>query len=138
MNRKGNKMNNNIEIYNVVKIISDKNIDKNVIGKIGKVVSRFDRSSNTDKYLLYGVKVNGIENPFTHTGVYYFAASELEIVKNKESDDLIKFEEIVKPVIEYMNKSRKINPNAKIIITPANAELMSGVMSIETLEYIKD
>ena len=141
-------MDNDIEIYNVVKIINDKGSitkhgrdiveHKNLIGKIGKVVSRFDESHNSDKCLLYGVKINGITNSNTSEGVYYFTASELELVKNKEEDKLAEFETVVKPVIEYMNKSTKINPNTKIIITPTNAELVSNVMSIKTLEYIKD
>lgn len=46
------------------------------------------------------------------------------------------FNEVVKPVIEWINNNA--NPHAKIIIECDSAELVQGFQSITTDEFLKD
>jgi hypothetical protein len=46
------------------------------------------------------------------------------------------FEEAVKPLIKYLNENH--NPHVSVIVTPTGAELLSGELSIETNEFLKD
>lgn len=46
------------------------------------------------------------------------------------------FEEVVKPVIKWLNENS--NPHATIIINSMSAELFSGEIGIQTEEYLKD
>ena len=46
------------------------------------------------------------------------------------------FKNIVRPVIEFLNNNS--HPHTKIIITSTSAELYEGILSLETLDYIKD
>lgn len=53
------------------------------------------------------------------------------MILNKE-----KFDEVVKPVIKYLNDN--YNPHNIIIITADSAELLSGEHYLRTDEFIKD
>lgn len=52
-------------------------------------------------------------------------------MSNQES-----FEEIVKPVIEWLNKNA--NPHAKIVIDTVSANLLHGHIGFYTEEFLKD
>jgi len=49
--------------------------------------------------------------------------------------DRKEFEEKVKPLIKYLNE---FHPHIKLIITNNNAEILEGVISTKTDEFIKD
>jgi hypothetical protein len=48
----------------------------------------------------------------------------------------VSFEEVVKPVIKWLNDHS--HPNAKIIIECDKAELVEGQQTVVTNEFIKD
>lgn len=57
-----------------------------------------------------------------------------EMKTNEEK--LKEFEEVVKPVIKFLNDN--FNPHTSIIIDHGSAELVEGQMAIVTKEFIKD
>jgi arsenate reductase-like glutaredoxin family protein len=46
------------------------------------------------------------------------------------------FEALARPLIKYLNENH--HPHTTIIITPTNAEVLEGIKSFHTVEYIKD
>lgn len=46
------------------------------------------------------------------------------------------FEEIIKPVIRWLCENH--NPHTTIIVTPTDAELLSGELAFRTTEFLKD
>ena len=48
------------------------------------------------------------------------------------------FEKIVKPVMEYLSNPEIFHPHIKIIIDSTSAELVEGLSSVHTDEFIKD
>lgn len=46
------------------------------------------------------------------------------------------FEEAVKPLIKFLCDN--CNPHVTVIVTPTDAELLTGALSFNTKEYIKD
>lgn len=46
------------------------------------------------------------------------------------------FEEVVKPVMKWLNEN--CHPHVHIIISTTNAELSEGVSAIHTMEFVKD
>lgn len=46
------------------------------------------------------------------------------------------FEKLAKPLIKWLNDNG--NPHMSIIITPTNAELLSGEMAFSTNEFLRD
>ena len=57
--------------------------------------------------------------------------AEQQLVNDKQRV----FEELVKPVIRYLND---FHPHVSVIITPTSAELAEGVRSYQTFEYVRD
>lgn len=53
--------------------------------------------------------------------------------KEKERKE---FEEAAKPLMKYLCENH--NPHAKVIVDPTYAELINGVMSIKTEEFVLD
>ncbi len=49
---------------------------------------------------------------------------------------LEEFEQLAKPLIKFLNEN--FNPHTTIIITPTDAEVLSGEMAIATEEFLKD
>ena len=47
-----------------------------------------------------------------------------------------KFEELVRPIMKYLCEN--YHPHVTIIITPTGAELLEGLKSIQTDDYIRD
>lgn len=46
------------------------------------------------------------------------------------------FEEVVKPVIKWLNDN--CHPHTQVLITPTDAELSEGITAFRTLEFVKD
>lgn len=57
------------------------------------------------------------------------------IVASLTEEQIKEFEKLVKPVIEFLND---FHPHTSIIITSVNAEIIEGVLSFRTEEYLKD
>lgn len=55
---------------------------------------------------------------------------------NKDKKRLESFEEIIKPVIKWLNDN--CHPHTTIIVCPTSAELVEGVCGINTEEFLKD
>jgi len=47
------------------------------------------------------------------------------------------FKKVVRPMIDFLN-NHNLHPHMKIIITNSSAELYEGILSLETLDYLKD
>lgn len=58
--------------------------------------------------------------------------STTEEVQKRRED----FDKAAKPLIEYLNDNH--HPHTKIIVDPIHAEIMEGVMSMRTEEFLKD
>lgn len=56
--------------------------------------------------------------------------SEKELLKQKS------FEEAAKPLMKWLNENA--NPHSTVIVTPTNAELLSGEMCIYTEQFLED
>ena len=46
------------------------------------------------------------------------------------------FEQAAKPLIQWLCKN--MHPHCTVVVTPISAELLEGVMSTHTTEYLKD
>jgi hypothetical protein len=51
-------------------------------------------------------------------------------------EKLKEFEEVVKPVIKFLNEN--YHPNTAIVVTVDSAQVMEGQMAIVTKEFLKD
>lgn len=61
----------------------------------------------------------------------------LNLLKNKGIDKSSqKFEDVIKPVIKYINDNW--HPHTRIIIDHSTAELLTGEMVINTEEFLRD
>lgn len=48
------------------------------------------------------------------------------------------FEKVVRPVMKYLGNPKLFHPHFKVIITNGRAEILEGVASIVTEDYIPD
>lgn len=55
----------------------------------------------------------------------------------KHNSPLTEFEQVVRPVIKWLNEN--MHPHVTVIVTPTNAELLEGVRSTgQIMDYVKD
>jgi ABC-type phosphate/phosphonate transport system substrate-binding protein len=58
------------------------------------------------------------------------------LTDEQKEEQRVKFEEAAKPLMKFL--SDNFNPHVMIIVTSTNAEIVEGLASFNTVEFVRD